>query len=226
MKKTIILVLSFIALLGCSSDSDSDNQPNPADYSYFISGRINGEPFIYGQLTNDTVLDYSQPGYGNSIITNCAFNPTVGGVTYASGVYPNLDDEMRPSMYFDFVRFYLCDPNFDNNANEIFNDSFPVGSYTTAVSNDDNIGTTGAVGLTYFPDATGNVTYQSFNENQTGNTFEITTSINSNVILGSQVLRRSQLIEGTFSFTLYNTVDASDTVTVTDGQFKLFVTFD
>lgn len=227
IKKIGTLLLVIAVLTGCSSD-DSSNSPNsfnPDDYLYYITGKINGEDFVYGQLASANTLDYSQAGFGNSIISNCAFNPTIGGVNYAMGVYPNLDSEDRPSMYFDFVRFFLCDPNFNNDPQSTFNESFPVGSYTTAMSGDDNSGTTGAVGVTYTPDSTVNTYYQSFNDNQTGNTFEITSSVNSNQNFGA-FTNYIQLLEGNFNFTLYNSEDPSDTIEITEGSFKLFMTLD
>lgn len=231
MKKISLFLLGLLILTNCSDDDGNNvilpTEINPSNYLYFISGKINGEDFVYGQLAQATVLDYSQPGFGNSITSNCAFNPTNGGVNYSSGVYPNLDSEARPSMYFDFVRFYLCDANFDNNAGETFNDAFPVGSYNTAVSNDHNTGTTGAVGLLYRPDSTDNMLfYSSLGDNQSGNSFEITSSTNENISVGAQTLEIIQRIEGTFSFTVYNTEDPTDIIEITDGVFKLFVTFD
>lgn len=226
--KKLSLLLGLLILTNCSSEDNNSasNQINPDDYVYYISGKINGEDFVYGQLADATVLDYSQPDYGNSITTNCAYNPDTGGLNYACGVYPNLDSEARPSMSFDFIRFYLCDPNFDNNAGETFNDAFPIGIYNTAVSNNDNNGTTGAVSLNYRPDSTNNMLfYNSLGDNQAGNSFEITSSTNFNQIFGSQVLSISQLIEGTFSYTLYNTENPSDVIEITEGKFKLYVNF-
>lgn len=229
IKKLGLLVFGLGLLMGCSSDDggSSSNAFNPDDYVYYIKGKVNGEDFLYGQLASATVLDYSQPDYGNSITSNCAFNPTGGGVNYTSGVYPSLENEARPNMYFDFVRFYLCAADFDNNPALTFNDSFPEGSYATAVSNNHNTGTTGAVSLHYRSDSTNNmIFYNSLGDNQSNNSFEITSSVNANQTLGQQVLRRSQLINGSFNYTLYNSNDLTDVIEITDGEFKLFVVFD
>ena len=108
-----------------------------------------------------------------------------------------------------------------------FNDSFPEGSYATAVSNNHNTGTTGAVSLHYRSDSTNNmIFYNSLGDNQSNNSFEITSSVNANQTLGQQVLRRSQLINGSFNYTLYNSNDLTDVIEITDGEFKLFVVFD
>ena len=223
IKKLGLLVLSVVILISCSSDDSSDSNATEvsiatSDYLYYITGKINGEQFVYGQEAEATVLDYSQAGYGNSITTDCAYYPDTGGLNYAMGVYPNLNNESQPNMYFDFIRFYLCG---GDGAGATFNDSFPIGVYPTAISSSVVTGTTGAVSLHYQPNSTESMElYNSLTENQNGNSFEITSSTDANQYLGTQVLTRSQLLEGTFSFTLYNTVDASDTVEVTEGHFK------
>lgn len=219
-----VLLCGFIAFTSCSSDDNDNNgqEFNGDDYLYYISGKINGQPFLFGQRVDATVLDYSEPGFGNSVTTPCAFNPSNGGLNYAAGVYPSLDNEARPEIYFDFVRFYLCDPNFNNNPAGSFNASFPVRMYDLATSNNSISGTTGAVAMFYAPDATNNMTrYGSLNADQSGNSFEITSSTNT-----SNFAQRKQFIEGNFSFKLYNDLDSSDIVEITEGQFKMDVFFD
>lgn len=216
-----ILLLTLILLGSCSGDDEVSNNPN---YLYHISGKINGQPFVYGQLENATDLDYSQAGFGNSITTNCAYFPDTGGLNYAMGVYPNLNNESRPNMSFNFIRFYLCG---GDGASATFNDSFPVGDYATAVSESIVSGTTGAVSLHYQPDSTESmVLYSSINDNQDGNYFKISSSTNTNQYLGSVIVSRNQLLEGTFNFTLYNTNNALETLEITEGHFKLYMTFD
>lgn len=219
-----VLLLCSVCLCVSCNDTNEDNESttsfNPDDYLYYITGKINGETFILGQRTNATTLDYSQPGFGNSITTPCT-NP-MSGLNYKAGVYPSLENEARPDLYFDFVRFYMCDPNFNNNPSGTFNDSFPIRNYETATSNSRISGTTGAVSLFYAPDATDNLQlYNSLNEDQSGNFFEITSSTNNNTFA-----QRIQTIEGVFSFKVYNENDSSDFIEITDGEFKLDVFFD
>jgi hypothetical protein len=222
--KILLLCIAMICV-SCSSDDNNNDNPsatfNPDEYLYYISGKINGEPFIFGQRIDATALDYSEPFYGNDISTPCAFNPNNGGLNYLAGVYPNLENEARPSMYFEFVRFYLCDPNFDNNPGETFNDVFPVRSYDVATSNSDLNGTTGAVCLSYNANSADNsLLYNSLNPDQTGNSFEITSSTDT-----SSVFLRRQTVEGNFSFKVYNEEDSSDVVEITEGQFKINIYF-
>ena len=97
---------------------------------------------------------------------------------------------------------------------------FPVGNYQVATSNDDNSGTTGAIGFEYAPNASEGPFYNT-NGDQTGNMVNISSSTPSNSFILEVQVGSSQIVEGTFSATLYNESDASDTVQITDGQFKL-----
>ena len=194
------------------------------DYLYHISGEINGEPFVYGRSISSPIADYTQAGFGNSITTECAYNPVNGGLNYACGVYPNLSDEARPSIYFDFIRFYLCSST--ETAAETFNDSFPVTSYDFATSSNTVTGSTGDVLVSYTVDSTDNSTvYTSIGTEQTGSYFEITSSTENNTVVGSNVIERKQLIEGTFAVKLYNET-TGDVMEITNGSFKLGMFFD
>ncbi len=229
MKKLLLLSSAFCCVLffSCSSSDDSNsssNNINSDDYLYFISGKINGEPFVYGQLREATTVDYYLSNFGNSITTDCAYYPDTGGLNYATGVYPDFENEARPSFYFDFVRFYLC--GSEDSAAEMFNDAFPVSYYDFATSNDDVSGSTGDISAHFRFDATSFYFYSTLDGDQSGSVFEITSSTNETVVFGSQTLSISQLLEGNFSFKLYNTEDPSDIVEVTEGQFKLPMDFD
>lgn len=231
LKKLSILtiLLATIIFSACSSSDDSsssssDSDVNSDEYLYYISGKINGEPFVYGQLVNATSVDYYLSLSGNSITTNCAYYPEIGGLNYATGVYPDFEDEERPSMDFNFIRMYLCAS--EESAASTFNDAFPVSNYDLAISNSDVNGSTGDVSISYTPVATVFNTYSTVGGDQSGSVFEITSSTNTNVTFGEQTLEISQLLEGNFSIILYNTEDSTDMIEITEGQFKLPMKFD
>ncbi|WP_282030185.1 hypothetical protein [Winogradskyella eximia] len=227
MKKLSILTLLLATLMfsACSSDdSSSESDVNNDDYLYFISGKINGEPFVYGQKETATTLDYSLLFSGNSITTTCAYYPDNGGLNYAIGVYPNFDNEARPNMSFDFIRMYLC--GSEDSAAQMFNDAFPISSYDYAISDNVVNGSTGDVSVSYSPDSTVEEWYSTLGGDQSGSNFEITSSTNTNVIFGAQTIEISQLLEGNFSLKLYNTENPTDVIEITEGQFKLPMTFD
>jgi len=244
MKKAITLVLLSIIMIGCIADpislspadttndsggatnnsGDTENNTGTAEYLYYISGKINGVPFIHGQTVNTTAVDYSSSSYGNSITTGCAYEPVVGGLNYLLGVYPSFDNEARPQMDFNFVRFYLCSTS--ETALESFNDSFPIGSYDLATSGNSTTGSTGDIGISYKPVATGSEYYTTFDGIQNNSLFQITSSTNADIMMGTEVFQPRQLLEGTFAVTLYNPNDVTDVLEITEGNFKMHMAFD
>lgn len=64
MNKTKQLFVSFmliILLAGCNNEdlkNESNMNVNTSDYLYYVSGKINGESFFYGQRLDATTLDY------------------------------------------------------------------------------------------------------------------------------------------------------------------------
>lgn len=221
IKSTFFLLLAVITL-SCSSDSDeasSDTVAQSSDYLYFISGKIDGVPFIYGQREDATELDYSILHSGASTVV-CAYYPDTGGVNYYSGVYPNFDDESRPSMGIEFVKFFLCTEVNDYSQSQVFNDRFPVGTYELASSNSESNGTVGGIGFDYAANSQNGPFYDSYG-NQTGSFIEITSSESANSTLLGQLIGVSQIVEGNFSIKLYNDENDSDVIEITDGRFKM-----
>jgi len=234
MKKLLFtLAIGLAILTSCESDlvsappsdsADVDGTVNDTEYLYYISGKINGEPFVYGQKVNALEVDYSSVGTGNSITTACAYYPVIGGLNYTLGVYPSFDNEARPQMSFQFIRFYLCSAN--EQASDLFNAAFPVGDYDFATSSDSTTGSTGDMGMTYSPDSTNNVPYSTYAGSQNNSSFNISSSTNTDVMILDQIITPRQLLEGTFSMKLYNENDSSDILEVTEGRFKMYMSFD
>ncbi|WP_178990839.1 DUF5025 domain-containing protein [Winogradskyella schleiferi] len=219
-----LIVLCFSFCYNCSSDSDSnDDETDSNEYIYFMSGKIDGESFIYGQKTSATELDYTS-GLSVTLPAVCAYNPDTGGFNYSPFVYPNFDDESRPTMGIDFVRFHLCTD--DSSQLETFNDKFPTTSYEFADSDLASSGLVGKIGLTYSPNAQDGPYYSTYGGDQSNSTFEITSSTAFNTYFADTLISAGQIVEGNFSATFYNSEDPSDIIVITDGQFKMIPSLD
>ncbi|MGJ8593744.1 MAG: hypothetical protein ACSHXF_14430 [Aquaticitalea sp.] len=220
MKKiyTVLLVLLVVAC-----DSSDDNNPSQelplGDYLYVISGKINGEAFVYGQLADATELDYTLVHSGASTVT-CAYYPDTGGVNYFSGVHPNFDDDSRPSMGIEFVRFFLCTEQEDHNQSEVFNDRFPMGDYEFSADGEDAYGPTGQIGMQFSANASEGPFYNSYGD-QTGSYFNVTSTTPSNSYILDVQVGSAQIVEGEFAVKLYNGENSDDVINITDGYFKV-----
>ena len=227
LKKITLLFLIkvyFTFTYSCSSDSDSDDgQIDNNEYVYFMSGKINGESFIYGQRANATEIDYTS-GLSNTLPAVCAYYPDTGGFNYSPFVYPNFDDETRPTMGIDFVRFHLCSD--EASQLESFNDKFPTTMYEFADSDTTSSGSVGKIGLTYSPNAQDGPYYSTYGGDQSNSTFEITSSVPFNTYIFETLYSAGQIVEGNFSATFYNSEDPADMIVITDGKFKMVPSLD
>ena len=224
IKKRQLLVLIILTSigLGCSSDDSESNQNMDIDnseYLYFISGKINGESFLYGQRSDDTSLNYqivsSIPLEGAA----CAYSSDQGldyKISYGSSIYPNFDNEdSQPRIGINLIRFYRCSDS--QSSTEVFNDMFSVGNYEYSIDNDDS-GIMRQIGIDYSPIASSSDEYyESYGTIESSNSFAITDSQENNSF------SQSQLIEGEFSAKLYNVNDSSDFVEITEGRFKITI---
>lgn len=220
IKKFLFFAFSLL-IFCCSNNDDSPANPteiNNSDYLYFMSGRINGEQFIYGQRVDATVVDYTL-GLSNTLGAICAYNPDTGGYNYNNFVYPNFDNENRPTMGLEFVRFHLCTD--DEYQSETFNEKFPIGNYDFAVSNNGVTGSTGDIGISFSPNAQEGPYYDTYGGDQTGSYFKITSSTPANSYILDVLVGSAQIIEGDFSAKFYNEEDPSDVITITEGHFKM-----
>ena len=220
----VLLILTNIGL-GCSSDDSEPTQNvdmnmDSSDYLYFISGKINGESFLYGQRSDDTVLNYQVVSSIPLESATCSSSLDQGldyKISYGSSIYPNFDNEdSQPQFGINFVRFYRCSDS--QSSTEVFNDLFPVGNYEYSIDNQ-IYGTMRQIGIDYSPVANGNEHYESYGASESSNSFKITNSQVYNISFS-----QNQLIEGEFSSKLYNVNDNSDFVEITEGRFKIIIT--
>ncbi|MBJ6367986.1 hypothetical protein [Snuella sedimenti] len=223
----VLLILTSIGL-GCNSD-DSESSQNmmnidSSEYLYFISGKINGESFLYGQRFDDTSLNYQIVSSIPLESATCAYSLDQGldyKISYGSSLYPNFDNEdSQPQIGINLIRFYRCSDS--QSSTEVFNDMFSVGNYEYSI-NDDSSGIMRQIGIDYSPIASGDEYYESYGTIESSNSFIITDSQENNSYLLGNLVSQSQLIEGEFSVKLYNVNDSSDFVEITDGKFKIII---
>ncbi|HLT32676.1 MAG TPA: hypothetical protein VKZ98_02710 [Aquaticitalea sp.] len=215
-------ILFGLLILACNSSSDDSNPSTDVsldNYIYVISGKINGEPFVYGQRSDATELDYNLVHSGATTVI-CAYYPETGGVNYFSGLHPNFDDESKPSMGIEFVRFFLCSEVNDYYQSEVFNDRFPLGDYEFSSDGEDAYGPAGQIGMQYSANSIDGPYYNSYGD-QSGSYFEVTSSTPSNSYVLDVLVGSAQIVEGNFAVKFYNENDLNDVITITDGHFKV-----
>jgi len=216
MKKNIIkLCLLLFALIGftcCSSndDGDQDNELNGAEY--YITGKVNGEPFQLAvdidALESDFLLGTSYQGSNDASVNMCE-------TSYSPGIEPGFDTSL-PAASIIFEQLYNggCDPRDETS---VFNSLFQTGS-DNYVQNDVR-----GINIEYTPNYSGDVVYSSRFGAQTGSTFNISATESRNTRELGDLFRFSQMVTGTFSCKVYNRLDPTDELTITDGKFRLLV---
>lgn len=226
--KTLWSVALSILVLGCSSSDETSNnnsnEVNGADYLYYVSGKLNGETFFYGQRSDATTQDYT---LSNSIPlqgATCAYardNDIDAGISFGASISTGFnEDETIPSISFDFIRFYLC--SNPNSSNEVFNDLFPVATYEFATNESPySVDEVNQVAVSYSPTPSSDTYYQSFDGNQSNSYFKITVTEESNIYFGASVFQYNQTVEGEYSVKLVNVDDSTDIIEITEGRFKI-----
>lgn len=210
IKQMLFLIVAF-SILSCSNEEDKEKNLED-NYLWYFSGKINGEPFLYGQKEGETTATYSI-STTNTLPSTCTYSEN-NGFSYNSGIYPDFNSKL-PTMDIEFIRMYLCSNPLSQK--EVFNSLFPVKEYVYAADNADVDANAGKVGMYYSPMAESRKSYSSFGGSQSGSYFEVTKSEGVNNL-------PKQIIEGVFSVTLYNTSNPSDKVKVTEGHFKMVFT--
>lgn len=218
----ILIILTSVLLINCSSDDSKPPETsfNSDDYIYYVSGTINGDDFIYGLRKDAVELEFGA-NYGREGTCNIG-NKDYAGLSYNAGIYPE-DDNTLSALTLEFIRFYLCS-NVPSQG-ELFNDLFPVKAYEYGTNNSVVSGDSGLVAVHYMPNVENDVAYASLDGDQTGNHFEITSSINENIYSGSNPIALIQLVEGNFKVKLYSEVDVNDVIEITNGSFKLSLSY-
>lgn len=223
--KGVLITLSFSALLFTISCSNDDGpyintlEPDDSEYLYFISGKINGEPFNYGLRKDANSVEY---GVINGTTGACTFdNENSASKSFSAGIYPIDSNPELPSMVFNFARFYKCSSSI--NSINAFNDLFVVRSYPIDLDLGDNSSAREAVGIVYKPEIGDEEIYSTYNGSPENGFFEITSSIEGKEFLLGVLIATGQALEGIFEVTLYNEDNPADRIEITEGSFKIFI---
>ena len=214
MKNKLISMLgysiTFLIIASCSGEgNDISNSIDDSEYLWYFSGKLNGEPFIYGQKANESIATY-EISTSNTQPSTCV-NSSNNGFSYNSGVYPSFDDSL-PSMDIEFNRMHICS---EGSQNDLFDGLFDEKSYDFAMNNNDIDENAGKVALFYYPNVNSIYGYKTYNGDQSGSFFKVTSSTQYQ---GSSLKR---LLKGEFSATFYKENNLSDKVEITDGRFKI-----
>ena len=201
----LVFIVLMIILGSCSSSDTIDIDSNLEGLEYYITGKLNGEPFVYGVDMDATTSDYIVGiGYlGNTSINSCQYS-------YQAGIDTNLDETL-PSANIIFNGAYSGSCSAEDEL-AVFNGLFPIGNKTFVANNNES-------GVTIeFNDGAGKFYSTQFGS-QAGSTFTITNSEEDNELLLGDLYSFNQKITGTFSCNLYNENDITDAMIITEGKF-------
>lgn len=205
--------IAFLFIVSCSSnEEDVSNQIKESEYLWYFSGKLNGESFIYGQKVNESMVTY-EIGTTNTQPSTCVYSSD-NGFSYNSGIYPSFDDTL-PTMDIEFNRMHICS---DGEQSDLFNSLFDEKSYDFAINNNDVDKNAGKIGLYYYSSANSTYGYTTYNGDQRGSSFKVTSSTQYE---GSSLGR---VLEGEFDAIFYNENDLSDKIEINEGHFKIIVT--
>ncbi len=170
----------------------------------YISASIDGVPFF---IQEDNI-------YGGSM----SHSPLIDGggactdIAYGPNLYP-VGDESQPSMGVWFYQFLTAAGLTCADENQNFDAIFQTGSYNYS-SDEFQLGG----GIQYYTGIVDGNTYVSFGTQDQSASFVITNVTPQDC---PNPLLECVEIEGTFTCTLYNEQDATDTIEITNGEFRL-----
>lgn len=207
--KNFTILITIFSLVSCNNnDNLADNN---SEYLWFFSGKLNGESFIYGQKKGEATATYLM-SYTNTLPSTC-INSIDNGFSYNAGIYPSFNESL-PTMDIEFIKLHLCSNSLSQV--QIFNDLFPVKEYSYSPNDNDTDENAKKVGIYYSPNANSDISFTSYNGEQSNSFFEITKSTNTSISSIPQ-----QTIEGNFNVTLYNVNNLTDKINITEGKFKI-----
>ena len=201
MKKITFFTLLAVAM-SCLFISCDDEQPEPVPPTetvlYFFKGQLGGEAVDLSLTLSNDITNYHT--HGGSLGESCVFD-------YGASIGDQFDNP--PLFDFELKSMYSGECGEEN---DVFNglitpDSFSY--YEDGMPNSVSV----TVGM-----MTANGYFSSQYGTQTGASFEITSSTETNNTFG-----KFQLLEGTVNCTLYNEDDNSQTLELENGTFKLDV---
>jgi len=188
----VLILLGFIFSCSSSEDTAPPLDLTPGAALVYTTANIDGAMFN-ASISSDITIPSD---YGSSYSYQRQFNNNGGciNINYTASLFPTLNDVL-PYVGVGFIGF-MSEANLTcSDELENFDSLFPAGSYSYA----ENESTYGAkIEHATASDGSGNF-YTSYGPQDSSASFVI----------------------GTFSCTLYNESDNTDTINVTDGTFKL-----
>lgn len=216
MKKILLLSILISLSFSCSEDDDSSEQPITVSSDiYYVSGKINGEAFLFSMDINDPFANYTVGPYGRSFYSEdygCSYS-------YDTGISPTYEESLS-SLYLNFNYFFIdtaCElQEYElTNFNEIF------ASQTVNYATDEY--RSSGISFEYSPITKEALYYVTKEGDQLSSSFIIEESITNPPLTFFNQFNASQTITGTFNCTLYNPDDLTDTVEITEGKYRLVV---
>lgn len=190
-----------------------DDDDSGIDGVFFITFRANGELVDMRFDTASTSADF---------LTNMSFSGPVGddcARDYGPGLNAN-NDSFIPQSGVEFYNLLsLNDLCTTTPESEAINLAFPTGNYSYSTSDSEY-----GVGFGYSPSEDN--FFNTLGGSQSGSTFSIQSSEEANIFVAGNLFEAGQTIEGTFSCTIYNESNPSETIAITDGSFRLRVSED
>lgn len=206
MKKLFLATLALV-LFSCSKDA-ATTEPVTAEALYYFKAKLNGTTFDYTQ--NNTLTPshaaipssgYSGNGFNHSHYYACMMMPYPTPSSY----YPRLE--------LSFDHMYMSDSQ-DTGETEAFYGLFnPVPTNFITETEDNNY--VKGISCSY---VTADGTYYTTKKGvQTGSSMTVTSSVS-----GTSNGYKTKTIKGTITCKLYNEMDPSDVITLTNGSYKLY----
>ena len=191
-----------------TTDGGGDDDDGSVDTVFFITFRADGElidmRFDSASTSADFLPNMSYSGSGDC---NRDYSPGLN----------NNGDNSTPQSGLDFYNLLtlndLCNTTSES---EAINLAFPIGNYSYS-SSDNEYG----VGFGYAPSPDTN--YLSVEGAQSGSSFEIQSSEESNIFVAGNLFEAGQIITGRFSCTIYDEINPGESIVITDGSFRLRV---
>ncbi len=204
--KKILFFLSIAMFASCSSDESSSST-----VAYFRAS-LNGQSVNYSQDSSNS------PSYFNQPIVGFNGNGSDKSFYYASSMDYYAGMESYPSLDVTMHNMYQSTSYADETTN--FNTTFDS-KPTNFISYDDDSNWIKGVSVTHI-DANGDI-FSTLSGSQSGSSISYTSMTTATNDFGFQ----TKTITGTVNCTLYKDSDPSETITLTNGSFKLtFQEFD
>lgn len=206
MKKLFLAALAFVAF-SCSKDA-ATTTPVASEALYYFKAKLNGTSFDYTQ--NNTLMPthaavvssgYVGNGFDHSHYYSCMMMP-----------YPT-PDNYYPRLEISFDHMYMSDSQ-DTGETEAFYGLFdPVPTNFITDTQDNNF----IKGISCGYIKSDGTYYTTKKGDQTGSSMTVTSSVS-----GTNGAYKTKTIKGTITCKLYNEMDPSDVITLTNGTYKLY----